>query len=147
MESIYLKEITKATNSQVALIQQMLNQLTSHPVVFTIDKLEAIIQSQGSRLFFLCHEEQVYGMITVGSYEAPTGRKTWIEDVVIDQQFRGKGLGREMLRQIIKLLSQETETTLMLTSNPKRIAANALYKGIGFEYKETNVYKMKLKRK
>ena len=86
-------------------------------------------------------------MITTGSYEAPTGRKTWIEDVVVDEKFRGAGLGRKMLQDMLDKLSLEENTTLMLTSNPKRIAANALYKSLGFTPKETNVYKMEIKKK
>lgn len=32
----------------------------------------------------------------------------------------------------------------MLTSNPTRIAANKLYQKLGFEQKQTNVYRMNL---
>jgi hypothetical protein len=33
---------------------------------------------------------------------------------------------------------------LRLTSNPSRVEANALYRELGFELRDTNVYKMSL---
>lgn len=83
-------------------------------------------------------------MVTVGIYPAPTGNKAWIEDVVLDTEYRGLGLGKELLTHAIKQASTWGADTVMLTSNPSRIAANKLYRSIGFEQKETNVYKMNL---
>lgn len=147
MENFQLKEVSGVTDENVKTVQGLLNQLTSSPISFTKEKLQTIIDNKDSHLYFFQKGEQVYGMITTGSYEAPTGRKTWIEDVVVDEKFRGAGLGRKMLQEMLDKLSLEENTTLMLTSNPKRIAANALYKSLGFTPKETNVYKMEIKKK
>ena len=76
------------------------------------------------------------------SYLTPTGIKHWIEDVVVDDQFRGRSLGRKLIEHAIKELSTAGKSSLMLTSNPTRVAANQLYQSVGFEQKETNVYKM-----
>ena len=83
-------------------------------------------------------------MLTVGVYLSPTGSKAWIEDVVVDDMFRGRGLGRKLVTHAIDYCKSQNINTLMLTSNPKRVAANALYQSLGFERKETNVYKMNL---
>ena len=83
-------------------------------------------------------------MLTLGKYYSPTGCKAWIEDVVVDNAYRGQGLGRMLVEEAIEQARGWGAETLMLTSNPKRIAANALYRSLGFEPKETNVYRMVL---
>ena len=81
-------------------------------------------------------------MVTLCIYQSPTGRKAWIEDVVVDQNYRGKGYGKVMIEKVIELCRNKGNVTLMLTSRPSRVAANQLYKSLGFETRETNVYKM-----
>ena len=81
-------------------------------------------------------------MATFCTYLCPTGRKAWIEDVVVDSAFRGKGLGKHLVNNIIDVVNKQGNTTLMLTSRPSRIEANHLYQSLGFEKRQTNVYKM-----
>ena len=97
-----------------------------------------------SHLFLLFHGGSIVGMLTVGIYLSPTGSKAWIEDVVVEEASRGLGLGRMLVAHAIDFCRQQQVDTLMLTSNPKRIAANTLYRSLGFEQKETNVYRMVL---
>ena len=82
-------------------------------------------------------------MLTLAHYMAPTGRKLWVEDVVVDSSLRGKSIGRALVQHAIEK-AKEIGGTLMLTSKPARVAANALYRSSGFEQKETNVYRMKV---
>ena len=84
-------------------------------------------------------------MLTLGEYLAPTGRKMWIEDVVVDVAARGNSFGRAMVEYAVGYARGLGDGALMLTSRPSRIAANALYRSSGFEQKETNVYKMDIK--
>ena len=81
-------------------------------------------------------------MVTLCIYQSPTGRKAWIEDVVVDQNYRGKGYGKVMIEKVIEQCRNRGNVTQMLTSCPSRVAANQLYKSLGFETRETNVYKM-----
>ena len=70
-------------------------------------------------------------------------KEAWIEDVVVDQNYRGKGYGKVMIEKVIEQCRNKGNVTLMLTSRPSRIVANQLYQSLGFEKRETNVYKMK----
>lgn len=124
-------------------MQRFLNQLTTNPMVLTEDMFHQLLESENSHLFFLLKDKQIAGMITVGIYYSPTGGKAWIEDVVIDETFRGQGLSKRLVDHAIKFVESQQIPLLMLTSNPKRIAANKLYQSMGFERKETNVYRMK----
>ena len=124
-------------------MQRFLNQLTTSPMVLTESMFHQLLDSENSHLFFIMKEEQIAGMLTVGIYYSPTGGKAWIEDVVVDETFRGQGLSKQLVAHAIEFVKSQQIPLLMLTSNPKRIAANKLYQAMGFERKETNVYRMK----
>ena len=124
-------------------MQRFLDQLTSHPMTLTESMFRQLLESANSHLFFLMKDEQIAGMLTVGIYHSPTGGKAWIEDVVVDETFRGQGLSKLLVAHAIEFVKSKQIPLLMLTSNPKRIAANKLYQAMGFERKETNVYRMK----
>ena len=126
-------------------MQRFLNQLTTSPMVLTESMFHQLLASENSHLFFIMKDEQIAGMLTVGIYYSPTGGKAWIEDVVVDETFRGQGLSKQLVAHAIEFVKLQQIPLLMLTSNPKRIAANKLYQAMGFERKETNVYRMKLR--
>ena len=124
-------------------MQRFLDQLTTNPMTLTEEMFRQLLASPNSHLFFLMKDEQTAGMLTVGIYHSPTGGKAWIEDVVVDETFRGQGLSKLLVAHAIEFTKSQGIPSLMLTSNPKRIAANKLYQAMGFGRKETNVYRMK----
>ena len=124
-------------------MQRFLDQLTTSPMKLTENMFQQLLKSGNSHLFFLMKDGQIAGMLTVGIYYSPTGGKAWIEDVVVDEAFRGQGLSKLLVAHAIEFVKAQQIPSLMLTSNPKRIAANKLYQAMGFERKETNVYRMK----
>lgn len=124
-------------------MQRFLDQLTTNPMTLTEEMFRQLLASPNSHLFFLMKDEQIAGMLTVGIYYSPTGGKAWIEDVVVDETFRGQGLSKLLVAHAIEFTQSQGIPSLMLTSNPKRIAANKLYQAMGFTHKETNVYRMK----
>lgn len=138
-------------------IENLLNQLVSTPVEFSEKNLDEIINTTSSGLFLLYYNNEIAGMLTIGNYISPTGKKYWIEDVVVDSKYRGKSLGRALIDEAIRYVSDEENkennrqdghkrnAVIMLTSKPARVAANELYKSAGFEPKQTNVYRMNIK--
>ena len=134
--STYNKEYHEA-------MQRFLDQLTTNPMELTETMFCQLLESENSHLFFLMKDSQIAGMLTVGIYYSPTGGKAWIEDVIVDESFRGQGLSKLLVAHAIEFTKSKGVPSLMLTSNPKRIAANKLYQAMGFGRKETNVYRMK----
>jgi ribosomal protein S18 acetylase RimI-like enzyme len=144
MSDIDIREVTTFDSSLVEPIRSLFRQLTSREIAFSEESLRQIISDKASRLFLLYSDNTVAGMLTLGIYSAPTGRKAWVEDVVVDSQYRGRGLGRQLVQYAISYVRTLSPVTLMLTSNPQRTEANALYRREGFEQRCTNVYKMDL---
>ncbi len=140
---MYIKEITEHTTGLQEAVSRFLSQLTAKERKITEADLNALITSENSHLFVAIDDDGTFaGMITVGIYLAPTGRKGWIEDVVVDEAYRGQGLGKQLTQHAIGFAQQQHVKLLSLTSNPTRIAANRLYPETGFLRKETNVYVM-----
>lgn len=123
---------------------RLLGQLTTRSITFPPDDYARLVAAVSSKLFLILSDDAVVGMLTLGMYASPTGTKAWIEDVVVDEAQRGSGLGRVLVQHAIAYCKEEGIDTVYLTSNPKRVAANALYQSEGFVRKETNMYKMNL---
>lgn len=141
-------QIREITNIDIVLqetINEFIFQLTGNTGKMSSKQIEEIILDNNSHLFFATDDQGNYmGMITVGLYLSPTGKKSWIEDVVVDDAHRGKGIGKGLMEFAIQFAREQKAALLTLTSRPARISANKLYQKLGFQQKETNVYTMQL---
>ncbi len=72
------------------------------------------------------------------------GRYAYIEDMIVDEAYRGKGIGARLMERLIASARERGVRTIELSTRPSRESANALYKKCGFTQKETNVYRLKL---
>ena len=143
MAAYTIELVTQFDSALIAPIADMLAQLTTREYPFGEQELRAIVEDTASQLFIMRDDERIMGMLTLGHYTSPTGRKVWVEDVVVSTEYRGEGLGRRLINHAIEYCRENlSPCTLMLTSNPARVAANELYRTSGFEPKQTNVYKM-----
>ncbi|MBR5477039.1 MAG: GNAT family N-acetyltransferase [Bacteroidaceae bacterium] len=142
MEQLEIFEVKEACDCFVEPMNRLLAQLSSSGASITLEQLQQLVDCNASHLFFGRYNGEIVAMLTLGEYLAPTGRKMWIEDVVVDAAARGHSFGRAMVEHAIGFARELGDGVLMLTSRPSRIAANALYRSCEFEQKETNVYKM-----
>ena len=143
-----IEHITSYDEGLIAPVRSLLEQLTTQVIPFGETELRNLIADSSSHLFVIREQGQVVGMLTLGTYLSPTSRKAWIEDVVVDKAFRSCGYGRALIDHAIGYCETYlAPCTLMLTSNPTRKEANALYRTSGFEQKITNVYKLNCPQK
>lgn len=89
----------------------------------------------------------ILGMLSLATFEIPTGVRAWIEDVVVDEAARGQGAGQALVVAAIEHAQKIGARTVDLTSRPSREAANRLYQRAGFQLRETNVYRVTLEKK
>ena len=143
MSDCTITQLTSSDAQTADTIRALIEQLTGRDSSFGEEELRALIANNASHLFIMREQEEVVGMLTLGIYLSPTGRKAWVEDVVVDITYRSRGFGRALINHAIRYCEEHlAPCTLMLTSNPQREAANALYRTSGFEQKITNVYKL-----
>ena len=101
----------------------------------------ADIMSGGSTVFVARVDGRIVGSLTLVMYRIPTGLKAWIEDVVVDETARGHGVGEALNHAALDEARRRGAKAVSLTSRPTREAANRLYQRIGFEARDTNVYR------
>jgi ribosomal protein S18 acetylase RimI-like enzyme len=125
-------------------VNALLPQLSSSARPLSLEALTSMVRAPGTSLFVAHHDDQMVGMLTLVTFLIPTGRRALIEDVVVDESVRGLGIGVALTTAALDHARQLGVTTVDLTSRPARVAANALYKKVGFSQRETNVYRFSL---
>ena len=141
---VEITECTAVTDELMSAMAHLIPQLSSSNPPPTSDELNEIVQSEASVLFLAHDETGVLGSLTLAIFRIPTGLRAWIEDVVVDGEARGKGVGRLLNEAALDRARQAGATTVDLTSRPSRDAANRLYQRLGFVERETNVYRYAL---
>jgi len=141
--TIEIVEATLVDEELVAAFARLIPQLSSSPSP-SAAQLEALVGDDDTVLFLARLDGAIVGSLTLAFYRIPTGTKTWIEDVVVDESARGHGIGESLTRCALDEARRRGSKDVALTSRPSREAANRLYGRLGFEQRETNVYRYRL---
>ncbi len=129
----------RATQEVLDGLNRILPQLSSSAPPLTLVQLDEICVND--TVFIARDGGVIVGSLTLVIFRLPTGLRAWIEDVVVDEAARGKGVGEKLNKAAIKATFDSGARTLDLTSRPSREAANRLYQKLGFKARETNVYR------
>lgn len=145
---MYLETVLQVTPELCEALQRLIPQLGPHKVPPTREELEALIHSEAARLLVARDPDEsgpIAGILCLTVYRVPTGLRSIIEDVIVDQSMRRRGIGEALMRHAIELAREAGAQGVALTSNPSREAANQLYRSMGFELRKTNPYFYRLK--
>jgi ribosomal protein S18 acetylase RimI-like enzyme len=129
------------TDDVLEACHRLIPQLSSSSSPITRAQLDEIITGSSTVLFAARSEGAIVGLLTLAVFRIPTAVRAWIEDVVVDERARGKGVGEALSRAALAEAAQRGAKTVDLTSRPSREAANRLYQRIGFVRRDTNVYR------
>lgn len=143
---MHITEIVEVTDEVVAAFARLIPQLTTSSPAPDADQL-AEMAADPNTLVFAARDSDSGGMVgtlTLAFFRIPTGLQARIEDVVVDEAARGKGVGRRLTQVAIDRARAAGAKAVGLTSRPARRAANALYTSMGFEMRDTNVYRLSL---
>ena len=139
--------LKKVSTEELRDIQELLNQLSGKPEGHSAIKLktvEGMVSDAKTLLVVARNEAHIVGMGMIGVIQDFDGPAGHIDNVVVLDTYRGQGIGEEICKELIALARKKKLMEIDLTSRPSRIAANKLYQKLGFELRETNVYRMKL---
>ncbi len=140
--SIEIAEV--ADDELVAAFELLIPQLSSSSPPPDRDALASLVNGEDTVVFIARVDGAIVGSLTLAFYRIPTGIKAWIEDVVVDDAARGHGIGRRLNESALEHARQRGAKNVSLTSRPSREAANRLYQAIGFQIRETNLYRYDL---
>jgi len=142
---MHIEIARQVSDEMVEAFARLVPQLSTSSLPPTRQELEEMVASNCSILFLARDEDgKIVGTLTLVVFRIPTGRRAWIEDVVVDETARGRGIGEALTRAALEHAAQLGVKTVDLTSRPSREAANRLYQKIGFVRRETNLYRYTL---
>ena len=143
---IHVTEIIDITDDVVAAFDRLIPQLSSSNPPPDVDALSTIAADPNTALFVAkdASTGEIVGSLTLAFFRIPTGLQARIEDVVVDGNHRRRGIARLLTEAAIDRARAEGAKRVGLTSRPTREAANALYLSMGFEIRDTNVYRLTL---
>jgi ribosomal protein S18 acetylase RimI-like enzyme len=136
-------EAVEVTDELMAAVGQLLPQLSPGVPLPSRLELEELLAAPRNALFIARdpdRNDDIVGIAMLAMYRTPTGLHAWIEDVVVDENARGKGFGAALTQACIQYAARAGAHGVGLTSRPARQAANRLYRRMGFKRRETNVY-------
>ncbi len=139
---VVVSEAFSVTPDMVEAFARLVPQLSSSSPAPTAADLEAIVSSAASVLLMATDPSgAIVGSLTLALFRVPTGVRAWIEDVVVDESARGAGAGEALVIAALARAEAEGAKSVDLTSRPSREVANRLYVRLGFETRQTNVYR------
>ncbi len=143
--SVTIEVATVVGDDIVEAFARLIPQLSRSSPAPTQAELQAIADHEACHLLIARDRDRsVLGSLTLVVFPIPTAVRAWIEDVVVDDAARGMGVGQALNVRALEISAQLGAKTVDLTSRPSREAANRLYQRIGFEARETNVYRFAL---
>lgn len=145
---MHIENVSEVSEELREALQRLVPQLGAHKIPPTFDELTALIESDASTLLVAREPDErglIAGVLCLTVYRVPTGVRSIIEDVIVDDSMRRRGIGEALVREAIERARGAGASGVALTSHPEREAANRLYRSIGFELRQTNPYFYKLK--
>lgn len=143
---VVIEVLEQVTPAVVQAFARLIPQLSSSSPGPTIDELQAMVDAPASDVLIArdMASGDILGSLTLVTFRIPTGIRSWIEDVVVDDAARGRGVGEALNRFALELARSKGAKTVDLTSRPTREAANRLYQRMGFEARNSNLYRFDL---
>ena len=143
-EFMRIYEATEPSDLLAEAFARLLPQLSERMTAPDREAVARIVASPATRQLVAAAEDgRIVGLLSVALYDVPSGRKAWIEDVVVDAAARGFGAGEALVRAAQAHAAAVGAGKVMLTSNPSRGAARRLYAKMGFKEAETTVFACK----
>lgn len=140
--SVDVEIVQAATDEVLKAFGRLLPQLSRSAQPLDVEALQTLVSWPGSRLLVARMGDDIVGALTLVMFPIPTGWRAWIEDVVVDEAARGQGVGAALTQEAVRLARAEGARTVDLTSRPSREAANRLYERLGFQLRDSKVYRL-----
>jgi ribosomal protein S18 acetylase RimI-like enzyme len=145
---MYIGKVSEVTEELQGAVQRLIPQLGAHKMRPAAGELNELIKSESSTLLAARYPDEqsaIAGILSLIIYRVPTGIRSIVEDVIVDEKMRRRGIGAALIHYAIELAREAGADGVSLTSNSRREAANRLYQSLGFELRKTNPYFYKLK--
>ena len=141
--TVVVEVATEATDELVAAFGRLLPQLSRSAKPLDRGAVSRMVSHDANTLFVARSDAGVIlGTLTLVMVPIPSGLRARIEDVVVDTEARGLGIGSALTQAAIDAARQAGARTLDLTSRPERDSAGRLYERLGFRQRDSRLYRL-----
>jgi GNAT superfamily N-acetyltransferase len=144
--AVEVEAVEGASDELVEACRRLLPQLSGSAAPIDAGDLDRIAGHEAVTLLVARGPGGVVGMLTLVTFPLPTGLRARIEDVVVDEDARGQGVGSALVGAAVERARAAGARTVDLTSRAARVAANRLYEELGFRRRDSNVYRYQLRQ-
>ncbi len=140
---MYIEKAAEATDEILLALEKLIPQLGADKFPPSTNELSALLDSEASTLILARYPEKdsdIVGVLTLVIYRTSTGVRSIVEDVIVDERFRELGIAKALLGYVIDLARKAGAANVSLSSASHRQAANALYRRMGFQLRDSNFY-------
>ena len=141
---IKIEQLENVTTKALEELNVLIPQVSRNGKALTYAYLVEMLKDNNAMLFLVKDGGKIIGMGTLVFYHTINGKRGDFEHIVIDENYRGQGLGEKLCKKLIEVAKEQKLGQLSLTSNNDRVAAHKLYQKLGFEKRDTNVFRLKL---
>lgn len=127
-------DITTALQKQVT---ELFKQLSNRK---QIELAEVLNPENQISLVYCMENKKIIGIASMCFYRVISGYKGWIEDVVVDAEARGKGVGKKLIEKLLEIAKQKGMAEVLLFTEDHRVPAINLYQKLGFKLKDSRIY-------
>ena len=139
--TIEVELVREVTDEVIEAFGRLLPQLSTSAPQLDAEALATIAAWQGNSMLVARIDGTIVGALTLVMFPIPSGMRARIEDVVVDTEARGKGVGATLTEHALSIARELGARTVDLTSRPAREAANRLYERMGFARRDSSVYR------
>ena len=145
--TIQVETISTATDELRDALSRLLPQLNPTLPPPDMERLQRLVADPDVTLLVARDGHQIVGTATVIVYTTPFWIKARLDEVVVDQSARGKGVGEELVKAALDLARKRGAQIAELQSGrgPAREAAHRLYERLGFQIRNSDLFRIVLR--
>jgi ribosomal protein S18 acetylase RimI-like enzyme len=140
---VVIEQVTEFSPEIFEAIKRLATKIGANYKPLTKTDIAEIIASPNIALFIAKYAEKIVGMVTLIVYRIPYVKKAYVDDLVVDETFRGMGIGRQLMEKVLSTATKKGAAYIDFTARPSRVS-NGLYEKLGFKKRDTNVYRYML---
>src|SRR5512133_849084 len=117
---MFIAKASEATDELYQALQRLIPQLGIHKLPPSREELRTLLNTQGATLLIAREPDQnseIVGLLSLTIYRVPTGVRSIVEDVVVDEKMRRRGIGEALVRHAIDIARDDGANGVALTSN------------------------------
>ena len=142
--SVRVDIVREASQELVDAFDRLLPQLSSRAKPLDHEAVHRMVTCDANTVLVARTSEAIVGTLTLVLLPLPSGLRARVEDVVVDSQARGRGIAGLLTQEAVRIAREAGARTVDLTSRPDREAANRLYERLGFQVRQSTVYRLPL---